>query len=464
VLLYMNYRKNKYLGSSKASIPAFAVLLAVSITCIGLVHWKVDVLEKGKKHNLFTICWSPSQTISNLSPIGYHIYDIYSYLNESDQMVLKPEEKEEIGKWFEEKKESIADNSYKAMFKGKNLIILQVESLENFVIGKKVDGQEITPNLNAMLRNSLYFTEFHEQVYNGTSSDGDLMANASVYPVRRGSTFFRFPHNSYNSLPMLMEQMGYYTSAIHPDKGSYWNWMEALKSMGFNKCMDVSSFVYDEAIGLGLSDGSFLRQVVPVLKKQKSPFYTFMVTLTSHGPFDIPQKYRKLNLDEKLDKSKLGGYFQSINYTDRQIGEFVANLKINNLLDNTVIVIYGDHEGVHKFYKDDILEIKPSEDWWMDNGKRVPFIIFQNKISEQKISTIGGQIDILPTVSYLMGVNESSYADTAMGRNLLKTNKNFVVLADRKYIGSGGTEEQERNAVKGIDIADKIISGNYFKK
>ncbi len=107
------------------------------------------------------------------------------------------------------------------MAKGKNLIYIQVESLENFVIGKTVNGKEITPNLNKLVQKSLYFPNTFEQVNEGTSSDADLMVNTSMLPLRQGSTFFRYPNTNYNSLPNLLEGEGYATSAIHPDKGSF---------------------------------------------------------------------------------------------------------------------------------------------------------------------------------------------------------------------------------------------------
>ncbi len=463
VLLVTWYVKKKFtLGTSRRSITCFALTLIMPICYIGLVHYKFDIVENGKNHVLFRICWSPSQTISNLSPIGYHVYDSYVYWKESVPYAISADEEKEIVKWFKDKKEDIPDNKFKGMFKGKNLIILQVESLENFVLNKKVDNQEITPNINRLLINSIYFSDVYEQVHNGTSSDAEFMVNTSVYPVRRGSTFFRFPKNTYNSLPNILEAEGYSTLAIHPDKGAYWNWMEALKGIGFERCIDSSAFEVDELIGLGLSDKSFLEQVIPIIRESGQPFYTFMITLTSHGPFNLPEEYRELKLEETLDKSKLGGYFQSINYTDKQIGKFISTLEKIGLLEDTVIVLYGDHEGIHKFYSKEVSELGFGSEVWTENNKRVPLIVYHSSINGEEIKTTGGQIDILPTVSYLMGINEEKYMDTAFGRNLLKTGKSFAVLNDRTFIGKDDAEKD--HAVNGIDIADKVISGDYFNK
>lgn len=464
LLAFIVLRFKRTFISSKRNILAFLVAMLLSVGYISYAHYRIDIVEEGQNSILFRICWTPNQTMANLSPIGYHIYDAFNYWSESKPYVMTENEKNEIEQWFNSKKENLEDNKYKGIFKGKNLIVIQVESLENFVINQKIDGQEITPNLNRLLKNSLYFSDYHEQVYNGTSSDADLMTNTSVYPVRRGSTFFRFPYNTYNSLPKLMENMGYGTIAIHPDKGSYWNWMPALTSIGFKKAVDSSHFNMDETIGLGLSDGSYLNQVEPIIKEQKQPFYSFMVTLTSHGPFDIPKEYRELKLDPKLDETKMGGYFQSIHYVDKHLGILFDKLQKDGLLDSSAIVVYGDHTGIHKYYADELVKISPQLDWWQDNNWRIPLIMYQKDIKGEEIKTIGGQVDLLPTIAYAMGVDKSQYESTAMGRNLLNTKKNFTVLANGKYLGDKASDEEEQQAIKGIELADKIIRNNYFKK
>ncbi len=446
------------------NIILFLLLVIVSTGYISYIHYKVDIVENGSNQILFRICWTPNETIANLSPVGYHIYDTYKYLEERQPLVLKPEENEEIKAWYDQKIETLPDNEYKALFSGKNLLVLQVESLENFVINRKIAGQEITPNLNKLLKNSLYFSNFHEQVNEGTSSDADFLVNTSLYPLQRGSTFFRYPDNTYNSLPKLLHTLGYSSLAIYPVKGAFWNWTEAMKSIGFEKTMDISNFNMEEVIGLGISDGSYLNQIQPLAAKQPQPFHMHIVTLTSHGPFDIPEKYRELNLDKKLDQTKLGGYFQSIRYTDRQIGEFISGLSRDGLLDNTVVVIYGDHCGVHKYYQDELYSIQPTEDWWLEENSRIPLIIYQNKLNGEEFKTNGGPIDILPTISYLLGVDENTYIHTAMGRNLLKTAKDFAVITEkRKYVGPDVNNDVKENDMKGLDISDKIIRSNYFK-
>ncbi|MCX7749517.1 MAG: LTA synthase family protein [Clostridia bacterium] len=464
ILIFVFIKYRQLFKGLNREVFLFLVFFTVSMCFIFYIPFKVYVLGiSDKRSYYFDVTWRPDLTMYHLSPIGYHIFDTYVYWKDCQPLKLDNGKKGNIERWFDEKKENLPDNQYKGLLKGKNLIILQVESLENFVLNQKIDNQEITPTLNRLSKNSIYFSNIYEQVHNGTSSDSDFLVNTSVYPIRRGSTFFRYPRNTYNSLPKLLEDKGYSTTAIHPDKGSYWNWMEALTSIGFQKCIDSTSFAMDEVIGLGLSDSSYLKQVEPVIQKLKQPFYVFMVTLTSHTPFKIPDKYKELTLPDGVEKTKLGGYFHSLRYTDKQIGIFLSKLDQSGLLNNTVVVIIGDHTGVHKFYPTEVKKATPSYHWWSYNSMQVPFMVYQKNLKETQISIKGGQVDILPTVLYLMGVDEKNYENTAMGRNLLKTDKDFAVLATGNYVGEEKSKKDLEHATLGLDIADLLIRSNYFK-
>jgi phosphoglycerol transferase MdoB-like AlkP superfamily enzyme len=260
-----------------------------------------------------------------------------------------------------------------------------------------------------------------------------------------------------------MEKHGYNTKAIHPDNGEYWNWMEALDNMGFQQCIDSKSFKMDEVIFLGLSDGSFLRQVKDTVIKQKTPFYNFMVTLTSHSPFQLPEWHKELKLDASLADTKLGGYFQSIRYTDTHLGKFIDELEKSGVLDNTVLVIYGDHDSVHKYFNDEIQSIEPSQDWWLENDKKIPLIIYSKGQQAKTVHTTGGQVDLMPTLLYLFGIDEKEYESTVFGRNLLNTKEDYVLLSNGELRGNID-EAEKAKVLMGLEYADMAIRSDFFKK
>jgi lipoteichoic acid synthase len=455
--------RTRYRGMRRSA--ALAVLLpSVAFGSLWIEHRILDVHGTDPDVRFIEPCWEARQTINYQSPLGFHVLDFYSTVVSSGSATLTPAQRNEISSWFAAKREILPDNRYEGMLRGRNLIAIQVESLEAFMIGHSVGGQEITPVLDSLLPTSLYFTNIHDQANEGLSSDSDLMVNTSVYPLRKGSTFFHFPDNAYNSLPRILRATGYKTTiAMHPDRGVYWNWENALTAIGFERCLDMAAFADHEILGLGLSDGDFLPQVGALLQKQPQPFYAYMVTLTSHEPFELPEKYQELKLDETLGASVLGRAFQCFRYTDRQIGRLLDGLRAGGLLDRSVVVIYGDHASVHRFFEDEVEDIEKTEEWMRDRRCLVPLIIYAQGMPGQRFDVTGGHIDIMPTLLYLLGVDEKTYAGTVMGRNLLKTRRDFAVLPNGVVVGRDRNGAIASDAVRGLAIAQLIHRTDYFR-
>ncbi|MBN1050822.1 LTA synthase family protein [Clostridium botulinum] len=466
--IYVYFTRRYISKINKRGIKIFLITFIMPILFIGYVPFNIHILNnKDVKDAYLYDNYDPTNTARYFSPIGYHIFDLYTVYRDSKPYEFTVEDENNLNKLFNMKNENLPNNDYFGISKGKNLIYIQVESLENFVINKTINGKEITPVLNNLTSNGFYFPNMFEQVNEGTSSDCDLMVNTSMFPLRRGSTFFRYPNNTYNSLPDILEKDSYSSIAIHPDKGSFWNYSAGLKGIGFDKFNDYYSFNADETIGMGISDASYFKQVVPMLKEQSNPFYALTVTLTSHGPFDIPKEYRELGLDPELDASELGGYFESLHYTDAQIGNFLKLLDSEGLLENSVIAIMGDHTGVHKYYNNGIEKLSNKEDWYLDTGNPVvPLVIYDTSIKTGKTFDLyGGQIDVMPTLLYMLGIDKEKYEDTALGRNLLNTNKSFAILTDGTIKDQNTLSDEDKETYKNIlDLSDKMIRANYFKK
>lgn len=466
--VYVFFTRKTYSINPKRAIKTFLATFIIPLAFILYVPFNLFVLnnEDVKDAYLFD-GYDPTNTVKYFTPVGYHIMDIINVYKDSKPYELTEEENNQINQYYNWKNENLPDNEYAGISKNKNLIVIQVESLESFVLGKEINGKKITPVMDELIQKGLYFPNIYEQVNEGTSSDSDLMVNTSMLPLRRGSTFFRYPNATYNSLPIILRNAGYTSSSIHPDKGSFWNYANALKGgIDFDNFIDYFSFNDDEQIGMGISDRSYFEQVVPMLKNLNSPFFAHTITLTNHGPFDIPQEYRKLGLDEELDKSELGGYFESVHYTDEQIGYFLELLDKEGILDNSLVVIVGDHTGVHKYYNHGINQLSQKEAWYLDDGNPiVPLIIYDKDIKEAKtFETIGGQIDIMPTMLYLLGIDKSLYENTALGRNLLNTNRSYAVLTNGTIKGENLSAEDEERIKSSLDLSDKMIRANYFKK
>lgn len=407
--------------------------------------------------------WTVLMSMRAPGPLGYHFVEGIKSINKSIYKITK-EEKSEVTTWLNNNKEDLPDNKYSGIFKGKNVIFVQCESLENFILNKKTNGQEITPFLNSLTKKGLYFDNFYEQNNGANSIDCDLMVNTSIYPLGDEITVTNYGENVYpNSLQRILEKSGYSTVTAHAVEPDEFNGTELhVNGLGVQKYLHVEDFKYDESIGYGLSDRSMLSQLADKLKTEKQPFLVETPTLSTHGPFNLDPKYRELNLPEEVDKSYLGGYFQSFHFFDEQLKMFFDKLESNGLLDNTVLVLYGDHAGVHKYYNDDIQKLDYEDGWWKEYDHRIPLIIYSKGIEPQVISTYGGQTDMLPTISYMFGIDKNEYINTSMGKVLVNTNRNATVIKNNEIIGNVKDEDEKQHLLSAYKIGDIILRNNYF--
>lgn len=460
ILIYIRV-KIKNILNCKRNIKLSILGIILCILTIYITHYLIDIKDITKGRVKFmSVEWSPFIMAQNQSPIGYHLYEAIRAIEKKNFQGNKDEIKQ-VDDWLAWNNKKLPDNKYKGIFKGKNVVFLQIESLENFVIGKKVLGQEITPNLDKLMKKSFYFDNIYEQNNAGNSIDCDMMANTGLLTLGDSITFLTHADVKYKSLPRILNENGYTTISTHAERASDWNWSEAhSNALGYQDMWDIDSYKLDDIFGMGLSDYSFLNQYADKLKTLKEPFFSTIPTLSSHGPFDLPDKYRELKLPKNIDDTKLGGYFQSVHYTDKQIGFFIDKLEKLGLLNDTVLVIYGDHGGVHKYYNDEIQNVPLEGDWWKERDYKIPLFIYGNGIEGKTISVAGGQTDIVPTVLYLLGIDVKE--NIFMGRNLLNTNRNSTVIKGNKIVGNP-TEEERKRLEKAYTIADYIIKNKYFE-
>ncbi|MGL5149338.1 MAG: LTA synthase family protein [Clostridium sp.] len=465
IIGFMNFKSKIFNIEFKKNRAATCGIILVCFSYISISSFFIPLGEEGEK-TVFGWNGTSYDDILNYTPVGYHLVDLKGFYDEAKPLVLSDEEISLNNKLISSLKGSSGSNKYEGMLKDKNLIVIQWESLETFLVNQKINGQEITPNLNKLLGKSLYFNNYYEQTDGGTSSDGEFITNTSVLPVNNGAVFYRFPENTYkNSLPNIFETLGYNTIASHPDNAKYWNWYENLENMGYNKLYDEGDYTINERINMGMADEDYLKQFSEKLASEKEKFMAYTITLTSHTPFTMPESHKKLNLPDNIKNTKLGDYFQAINYTDRCIGEFINSLEKSGKLKDTVIAIYGDHEGVHRYFSDEVEDMKNLEPWMKENNKKVPLVIYNEDISGEVIEVNGGQVDFLPTIAYLFGAKEELYSSNlTIGRNLLNTSLDYVLLSTGEVVGRELSKEQEENIRELRNISDKMIRGNYFSK
>ena len=225
------------------------------------------------------------------------------------------------------------------MAKNRHVFVIQVESLQGFVINKKVNGQEITPNLNALLKDSTYFDNVYQQIGAGNTSDAEWLMHTSIYPAGMDPTVNVINENPVPSLPRTLKRNGYGTATYHADDITYWSREKLYPALGFDYVYTNKEIPEEHEIGFGPSDEvlfDFAAKQLPIHVKKHEKIYSNIITLTSHTPFEMPNDLQYLRLPGSYDNTYVGNYLQSVRYSDEQIGVFIDTLIEMGLYDNSV--------------------------------------------------------------------------------------------------------------------------------
>ena len=367
----------------------------------------------------------------NLGFVNYHVLDAYRFLTSLKKTPVTETDIQNIAKFAKVKALERENGKYlKGKGKGKNLIVIQTEALQGFVIGAKIDGQLVAPNLTKLAGGSQYFDNYYVETAGGGTSDAEFLANTSLFPVKEGAAYIRFSGNNFITMPELLKDQGYSTSAMHSFKAGFWNRSIMYKTMGFDKFYNKNDMVQDEISGMGLTDKSFFKQMMPKLKEAKQPYYSLMITLTSHFPYDNDKKYFDPNF--KVGKWKgtmMGDYLTTIHYADAAIGEFIDQLKKEGMLDNTVLALYGDHYAIPEDKQDELFSFlnlgKKSSYKWNVN-QTIPMMIRVPDVKPKTWHIVGGGVDFMPTIMNIMGVSTPNAP--MLGRDLMNSKTGFAIM------------------------------------
>ncbi len=420
---------------------AFSALVLAFLPILSCFSW-----DNGLYRQLYVTSDTVQKSLY-FSFLGFHGEDFAQTAAGNVTTATMSEQDEEVRQtYFDWKLQDSSNSAFFGQSAGKNVLIVQVESLENFVIGQSINGQEITPNLNRLARGGYHFSNIYEQVKCGNSSDCDFMMMTSLLPPNKSYVFGSYTENAYLTLPKLLkEHGGYHSSYYHGATDSIWNYQDMLSgTLGVDSV--YMDYEQDHLLNGYLSDESFVRQTLEKLDTQplSSPFYAHVVTCSSHIPFMTPQN---LSLAEELSKHPMGRYLQAMHYVDEQIGALLAGMEQRGLLENTLIMVVGDHGGIHKYYPHYVSGLGEDicEDWFLPNEKyTLPLIFYNTDIqTPQQFSVVGGQIDVLPSLLHLLGVPPEKYETTLLGRNLFGTTRSFCIQDDGVLYGTLSDKDYE---------------------
>jgi lipoteichoic acid synthase len=445
------------LGSGRRPRSAWTERCKVAVVLIlfGL-YLNSPVIASITKSRDFEAIYNRDDFVKQRGIFSYQVADAVHYFATSlDRSRVSPDDVRLVRNWWRRSRQPVKDH-LAGSAKGMNLIVIQVESMQNFVLGARFKGREITPNLNSLVRTGIRFTDIYDQTGDGNSSDATLLANASLYPSRQGAAAFLYPRDCFDSLPKVLDRHGYTTASMHANQKNFWNSAVFERALGFERQFYRDEYVISDRIGMGLSDKAFFEQSLEKIRRMPGPFYVFMRTLTSHMPFDqVTPEIDDFPLYE-LEGTLIGNYIRSMHYVDTAIGEFLKKLPNAGAPAGSVVVVYGDHRA--RLSGDDLSALGVHDP---DEITKIPLIISMPGSGRgETVGTFGGLIDVAPTLCAILGVDTS---DTFfLGADLLGTKGGVVVFRDGTSVMRNDAANEE--TVTGLlRLSDLILEKDMIR-
>ncbi|MDY7046106.1 LTA synthase family protein [Virgibacillus sp. M23] len=398
-------------------------------------------LAEMERPQLFTRAFDREYLVKNIGLFNYHVYDIATHTKAKTQRVFADgNEIPDIKAYIEENVKTKEKSNLFGVAKDKNVIFINAESIQSFVINNEVNGQEITPFLNSLTEDedTYYFENFYHQTEQGKTSDSEFIVENSLYPLSRGAVFFTHAQNEYHAMPEILKSEGYYSSVLHANNKSFWNRDQMYQSFGIDHFYGEEAYEVSEenSIGWGLKDKPFFEQSIKYLQSMEEPFYTKLITLTNHFPFDLDETDKSIEPYDS-NSNTLNNFFPTVRYMDEAIEQFFDQLKDAGLYEDSIIIIMGDHYGISANHNRamsmylDKEEITPYDHVQL---QRVPFFIHIPGHGQGEVkSEVSGQIDVKPTLLSLLGVENKN--DLHFGNDLFSDErKGYIALRNGNFI------------------------------
>lgn len=434
ILLLMLFRKIKF------DPRAFSHRLAFAFTSVSLVVCGLNLMvAEMDRPQLLGRTFDRVYIVKYLGLDAFTGYDLIK--SEHVSQMRKSATKSQLKTVEKFTKEHYAAPNKKlfGIAKGRNVIVIHLESFQQFLIDKKINGQEVTPFLNSLYhgQDTYAFSNFFNQVGQGKTSDAENMLETSTYGLSQGSLFATLGNdNTFQAAPAILKQRAGYTSAVfHGNVASFWNRNNVYKNLGYQYFFDASYFDTsgDKATGYGLKDKLLFADSIKYLQHLQQPFYVKYLTVTNHFPFDLDDEDKDSNFTTtNTGSSTVDNYFVTAHYLDQSLQEFFSYLDKTGLAKKSIIMIYGDHYGISNSENKNLASVlgKNADDWTdFDNVQmqRVPlmFVIPGSGGHGGIYSTYGSEIDVLPTLLHLLGISTKRYIQ--FGTDLFSSQHDQVV-------------------------------------
>lgn len=429
--------------------PRFRKAAALSALSLLICSGNIFLAEIDRS-GLLSRQFSREYLVKYLGVNAFTVYDSYqTFQNNQIRAEASPNDLKEVKSYIREHYAEPNDSMF-GIAKGKNVVYIHLESFQQFLIDYQLTDENgvnhtVTPFLNSLYHGeSTYsFDNFFHQVKAGKTSDAETLMENSLFGLNQGALFTQLgDKNTFEAAPNILNQKAGYTSAVfHGHSASFWNRDKTYKHLGFDYFFDSSYYDVndDNSFQYGMHDKPFLSQSVQYLEHLQQPFYAKFITVSNHYPYSsFKNDEDGFPLATTKDET-INGYFATANYLDTALKEFFDYMKASGLYDKSIFVLYGDHYGISNTRNKELSSLlgKDSDSWTdFDNAQlqRVPFMIHVPGTTNGGINhTYGGQVDALPTLLHLLGIDSKKYLQ--LGQDLFSADhKQVVAFRDGDFV------------------------------
>ena len=348
-------------------------------------------------------------------------------------------------------------NKYTGLFKDKNLIFILAEGFNEIAV-----DETRTPTLYKMVNNGFVFNNFYSPVFLSTTG-GEFQATTGLIPTQEILSTWKkkTPKISY-ALGNTFSQLGYRIHSYHNWTYTYYKRNITMKTLGFTNYLGCGNGLEDRMdCGWLPQDSKMIEVTTPDYLNKEGNFVTYYVTVSGHSPYNSGDNIARIHLDSVKDLT----YSDSVKYylaaqveLDKMLEELIKDLEESGELDNTVIALVGDHypytlsidemNEAATYEKDDTIEVNHSN-----------FILWNNQIEEPiVIDKVGSQIDVLPTILNLFGIDYDSRL--IVGKDILSDYEGLAIFSNRSWTSDYGSYDSSTKTFtlkEGKELKDETI-------
>lgn len=429
-------------SKSPERIPAKRKWMAAGMTAASLGLFFVNLtLAEIDRPQLLTRTFDRNYIVKYL---GLNVYTVYDAVQTMEAQTVRAQasssDMAQVLPYVEEHYAAPSEAAF-GQAEGRNVVFIHLESMQQFLIGMQMQQEngevsEVTPFLNSLYNSpdSYSFSNFFHQTGQGKTSDAELLIDNSLFGLPQGSAFTQFGYsNTFHSGPAILKSEGYTSAVFHGNVGSFWDRNNTYRSMGYDYFFSADNaytLTEENSVEYGMKDKLFFRESVQYLEQLPQPYYAKFITVSNHFPYPPNQEELLFNIPDTTDET-INGYFDTVHYADAALAEFFQYMKDSGMYDNTMFVLYGDHFGISNSRNATLAPLlgKDPSTWSAyDNAmlQRVPLIIHIPGIGTGGVNdTFGGQVDVLPTVLHLLGVDTQTHVQ--LGQDLLAPERTEIV-------------------------------------